>query len=143
VTSTASVSTPPSGGSNGPLALSSLPTSITLAEDGSTNLNFAVSDNTAPIYTVITTASSSNSILLSTSDLWISGSGTNRVLSIRPALHVSGSTKITVIASDDRPVKFIYFDCHFQQLPADVSHRRQRHNPAGERPPHELVIHNF
>jgi hypothetical protein len=80
-----------------------LPSSITLAEDGSTNLDVTVTDSAVPIFTVITTATSSNTNLLNNSDLWFSGTGTNRVLSIRPGLHMSGTTIITVIASDPQP----------------------------------------
>ena len=80
-----------------------LPGTITVAEDGATNVAFSVTDSAVPIFTVTTIASSSNTNLVSDSSLVISGFGTNRALAIKPALHQSGTATITVIASDSQP----------------------------------------
>ena len=80
-----------------------LPASVTLGEDTTTNLGFRVSDSAVAIFTVITTASSSSTNLVSNSSLAFNGSGTNRLLSIRPGLHKFGTNTITIIATDSQP----------------------------------------
>ena len=80
-----------------------LPTSPTVVEDSSTDLDIGVTDSAVSIFTVTMTATSSNTNLISNSSLAFGGSGTNRLLSIRPKLHQYGATTITVIASDSQP----------------------------------------
>src|SRR5579864_4512383 len=80
-----------------------LPTSVTIVEDQPTNVSIGVSDSAEAIFTVVTTASSSNTNLVPNSGLGINGAGTTRQLAIRPGLHKSGTTTITVIARDSQP----------------------------------------
>jgi len=80
-----------------------LQSTYTVAEDSSTDLDIGVTDTAVPIFTVVTSAKSSNTNLVSNSSLVFSGSGTNRLLSITPGLHKSGTTTITVIATDSQP----------------------------------------
>src|SRR5581483_634189 len=80
-----------------------LPTSPSVGEDVSTTLSIGVTDGVTPIFTVQTTASSSNTNLISNASLAFNGVGTNRSLAIRPGLHLSGTTTITVVASDSTP----------------------------------------
>jgi len=80
-----------------------LPSSITIGEDDYTNLPVGVSDGAVAIFTVTTSAKSSNTNLFSNSHLTFNGAGTSRLLSIIPGLHKSGTATITVIASDSQP----------------------------------------
>ncbi len=87
---------------SGPPALTT-PSSATVAEDGVAYVVIGVSDAVVPIFMVATTASSSNTNLISNASLVIDQSGTNRLLAIRPRLHQSGTATITVIARDSQP----------------------------------------
>ena len=78
-----------------------LPSSVTIPEDEATNLVFSVSDTDSPLFTVTMTARSSNTTLVPNANLAVSGAGITRFLAITPALHKSGSSTITVIATDD------------------------------------------
>jgi hypothetical protein len=80
-----------------------LPTSVTIGEDDSTNLPVGVSDSAVAIFTVTTTARSSNTNLLTNSHLTFNGGGSSRLLSIIPGVHKSGMATITVIATDSQP----------------------------------------
>jgi hypothetical protein len=80
-----------------------LPASVTIGEDTTTNLNIGVTDTGQSIFTVFTSASSSNTNLVGSSGLVFSGAGTNRLLRIRPGLHQSGTATITVVATDSQP----------------------------------------
>ncbi|HZM03157.1 MAG TPA: hypothetical protein VFC44_09045, partial [Candidatus Saccharimonadales bacterium] len=85
------------------LPVLTLPGSASVGQDASTDLAIGVSDSSVPIFTVTTTARSSNTNLISNASLTFGGAGTNRLLSIKPALHKSGTTTITVIARDSVP----------------------------------------
>ena len=80
-----------------------VPATVTIGEDDSTNLPVGVFDSAVPIFTVTLTATSSNPTLISNSYLNFNGGGTNRLLSIIPGLHQSGSATITVVATDSQP----------------------------------------
>ncbi|HWD18424.1 MAG TPA: hypothetical protein VHB20_04030, partial [Verrucomicrobiae bacterium] len=82
-----------------------LPSSPSADEDVPTTVSVGVTDAGAAIFTVKTTATSSNTNLISNASLTFNGSGTNRLLSIRPILHKSGAAVITVVASDANPAK--------------------------------------
>ncbi len=80
-----------------------LPASVTLTEDQTLNQPIGVTDGAVAIFTVRTTASSSNTNLISNASLTFNGSGTNRLLALRPGLHKSGTATITVVARDSQP----------------------------------------
>jgi hypothetical protein len=79
------------------------PDSVTIGEDTFTDVAIGVTDGAVPIFTVTTVATSSNTNLVSNASLVFSGFGTNRLLSITPGLHQSGTATITVIATDSQP----------------------------------------
>ena len=76
------------------------PYTITLMEDTATNVPIGVSDATASFFTVAITAKSSVTTLVTNSTLIFTGNGTNRQLAIKPGLHQSGYTVITLVATD-------------------------------------------
>jgi hypothetical protein len=80
-----------------------VPASVTVAEDGFITVNIGVTDTAVPIFTVSTTATSSDTNLISNANLVFGGSGTNRLLSIRPGLHQYGTNTITIVATDSQP----------------------------------------
>ncbi len=80
-----------------------LPGSVTIGEDDTTNVTVDVTDSGVPIFTVTTTASSSDTNLVSDASLTFSGFGTSRLLAIRPGTHKSGTATITVVATDSTP----------------------------------------
>lgn len=72
----------------------------TIAEDTSTGpITFTVSDAETPGSLVINTASS-NPSLVPTASITIGGTGTDRTLTVTPALNQSGTATITVSVSD-------------------------------------------
>jgi hypothetical protein len=82
-----------------------LPASVTVGEDTLTEVSIGVNDDAVAIFTVITTATSSNTNLVSNASLVFSGSGTNRLLVIKPLLHKFGTNTITVVATNSQPAK--------------------------------------
>ena len=84
---------------NTPPAISSF-SPRTIDEDTSTgSIPFTVFDAQTPGSLVISTASS-NPSLVPTANMTIGGTGTNRTLTVTPALNQSGSATITVSVSD-------------------------------------------
>jgi hypothetical protein len=83
---------------NGPVI--TVPYTISLMEDGVTNVPVGVSDDTSSYFTVTITANSSLNSLVTNATLAVGGNGTNRLLLIKPGLHQSGYAVITLIATD-------------------------------------------
>ncbi len=73
----------------------------TIPEDGSTNVPFFVSDADTPLNDLVITASSSNSVLLPTGSLVLSGSGANRFILLDPVANINGGSTITLTISDN------------------------------------------
>jgi len=73
----------------------------TIAEDGvSGSIGFTITDRETPTASLTVQISSSNTNLVPTANLVVSGSGTNRTLVIRPATNQFGATTITMTVSD-------------------------------------------
>jgi YVTN family beta-propeller protein len=84
---------------DGPPAISVL-TDRTILENQTAVFDFTVADDfTAPAALVVTT-SSSNTALLPNDRITVEGTGTTRTMTIAPAAFASGTTTITVMASD-------------------------------------------
>ena len=81
-----------------------LPGSVTVGEDGSTNVAISVSDTGDSPGNVTIVATSSDTNLVGASGLVISGSGASRTLAITPGAHKAGANTITVIATDSQPL---------------------------------------
>src|SRR5208283_4681935 len=88
----------------GPPVVAGLNASYNIFEDEPLYLPIVVNDYAVDITTVQTIATSSNTNLVSKAGLWITGSGTNRILWILPALHATGTATITLVTSDYQPV---------------------------------------
>jgi hypothetical protein len=71
-----------------------------IAEDGSTNVSFTLSDDMTPTAELSVSAVSSNTDLVPESGLVLGGSGANRTLTITPATGESGVATITVTVDD-------------------------------------------
>jgi Metallo-peptidase family M12B Reprolysin-like/Bacterial Ig domain len=70
------------------------------AEDTPRDIAFTVSDADTPLDTLVVTATSSNTTLVSNASLAVAGSGANRTLTATPAANLSGTTTITVVVHD-------------------------------------------
>ena len=79
---------------------------MTIGEDANDEQSIGVYDTNVAIFTVTVSATSSNTNLISNASLGVGGSGTNRLLTLSPRLHQSGSATITVTASDSEPASF-------------------------------------
>jgi len=77
-------------------------TDVNIRENGTTNLQFSIGDDTPMTTPTFTWNISSNSVnsSLFTNGISVSGSGTNYVLTITPAPNQSGNGTITIIATD-------------------------------------------
>jgi hypothetical protein len=73
-------------------------------------LPFSVGSNAVPAEVLQVIASSTNALLLPNSGLTLSGSGTNRTLTIQPLAGQTGRTTITLIASDGQRSSTISFN---------------------------------
>jgi len=82
-----------------------VPLTVTVKEDTTTNLSFMVTDSSSPIFSTTMAATSSATNLIDSSGLVFSGAGTNRVLAITPKTHKYGSATITVVATDAAGLK--------------------------------------
>src|SRR5262249_53587343 len=89
------------------LTVSDLPPSITglgdqtIAGGGVLGpINFTVGDDVTAVDALVVSATSSNSALLPNADITLGGSGASRTLTASPVFGASGSTQITVSASD-------------------------------------------
>lgn len=76
--------------------------SLKINEDsGSTNISFMVTDVDSDLDNVTITPSSSNAALVPATNLVVSGTGTNRTLTITPLPDISGVAVIQLTAQDD------------------------------------------
>lgn len=73
----------------------------TIAEDGSTGaIAFTVSDADTPVGNLLLSASSSNTSLINAAGISLSGSGTNRSVSLTPLANANGTANVSISVSD-------------------------------------------
>jgi len=72
----------------------------TTPEDTARDVAFTVGDGDTPLDALVITAGSSNTAVVPTAGLAVSGSGASRTLSVTPAANASGSSTITVTVTD-------------------------------------------
>ncbi len=77
-----------------------VPKTVTVTEDGATNVVIVMTDLDSPMTNVLATALSSNTNLVASAGLIISGVGTNRVVTVRPLTNAVGDTTIRLAAND-------------------------------------------
>lgn len=87
-------------GANTPPTISEVADQQTLEDAATTPIAFSVQDAQSPPEELVTTAASSNPLLVPHENIVISGSGANRTLTITPAADGSGVVQITVTVSD-------------------------------------------
>ena len=75
-------------------------TNQTMAEDGSLALPFMVSDVETPSGALALSVTSSSPALLPTNNIFVGGTGTNRLLVLIPATNQSGSALVTLTVND-------------------------------------------
>ncbi len=63
-------------------------------------IGFSVSDAETPAGSIVVTASSSNSAIISQEGITLGGAGSARTLTLRPAMDASGAVTVTLQASD-------------------------------------------
>jgi len=81
-------------------AISSIPDQVLDANSTTGPLPFTVSDALVPASSLVVSATSSNPALVPVSNILLGGSGTNRTVTVTPALGQVGSTLISLTVSD-------------------------------------------
>jgi hypothetical protein len=77
------------------------PAAITLNEDAATtNIDYTITDSTAPAFAIRAWATTSNESLVSIDNLSVLGLGKNRQLSFFPTVNANGAATLTLFASD-------------------------------------------
>ncbi len=71
-----------------------------MAEDGSLDVAFTVSDGDTPLDALVLSATSSNGALVPAGGLTFAGAGGSRTLTVTPAANQSGTSTLTVTVSD-------------------------------------------
>ncbi len=83
-----------------PPSISGLTSNTNIDEDTLLARSFTVNDPDTPLFKLALSATSTNSALVAATNILFDGSGSNRVLLVKPATNQFGVTLLTVIVSD-------------------------------------------
>ncbi|MFO1487709.1 MAG: hypothetical protein U1F65_04455 [Verrucomicrobiota bacterium] len=81
--------------------IASLRDAVITQNSSGTNLPFVLTDSDTPLAQVSVIAVSDDAVLFPSSSLSVTGTGTNRVLRVTPAINRSGTAHIAVFATDE------------------------------------------